>query len=129
MAFCMNFINMGGGGGVIAGCLTDLFKQIWRERKAPKDWAESKVTLIHKGGHKSKKNLKNYRPIVLMNAAGKIFCTIIKWKLEEYVESNRVLGDEQNRFRAGRRETDNIFIVGEITTVLGEKGQGRELFF
>ena len=35
-------------GGVIVGCHTDLFKQIWREGKAPNDWADGWVTLIHK---------------------------------------------------------------------------------
>ena len=49
----------------------------------------------------------------MLNAVQKIFCISVKWRLEKYVESNGLLGDEQNNFRAGReRGMDNIFILG-----------------
>ena len=80
--------------------------------------------MIHKGGHKSKKKLNHYRPIALMNAVGKILCAIDKWRLKEYVESNGILGGEQNGFRAGRRGTDNIFILGEVINCTRREGSG-----
>ena len=40
-----------------------LFNQIIRDGITPKCWAESKITLLHKGEYKHRKELKNYRPV------------------------------------------------------------------
>ena len=37
---------------------------------------ECRVTQLHKGGYKSKNELKNYRPIVI-NTVNKVFCTVL----------------------------------------------------
>ena len=49
------------------------------------------------------KKLKNYRPIALMDAVGKIFCMILNERLRESIEGNELLSDEQNGFRMNRR--------------------------
>ena len=36
----------------------------------PESWNETRVTLLHKGGCKSKKELKNYRPIAVADHFG-----------------------------------------------------------
>ncbi|MPC95820.1 hypothetical protein E2C01_091047 [Portunus trituberculatus] len=33
----------------------------------PRMWNEYRVSLLHKAGHKSTNELKNYRPIALLN--------------------------------------------------------------
>ena len=50
---------------------------MWEEERVPRKWNECRVTLIHKGGYKSKNELKNYRPIALMNTVGKVFCAVL----------------------------------------------------
>ncbi len=65
-------------------------------------------------GHKSKNELKNYRPIALTNTISKVFSAVLNERLCEWIESARVLGEEQNGFRVGRRAEDNIFIVNEL---------------
>ena len=97
-----------------------LFNQIMREGsqgttpKGPNYWAESKITLLHKGGYKNRKELRNYRPSALMKTLGKIFCTVIKQRMEGLIKDNGVLGEEQSGFRRRRRGTDNIFILGKV---------------
>ena len=87
---------------------------MWREERVPQKWNESRVILPHKGSHKSKKELKNYRPIALTDIIGKIFCMCLNERVREAVEKNGVLGEEQNGFRMNRRGKDNVFIVREM---------------
>ena len=102
------------GGERIVDMLWNLFREVWREERVLQKWNESRVILLHKGGHKSKKELKNYRPIALNDTIGKIFCMCLNERVCEAVERNGVLGEEQNGFRMNRRGEDNIFIVREM---------------
>lgn len=43
----------------------------------PKEWNGSRESLLDKGEHKSKSDLKNYRPIALTNTAGKVFSAVL----------------------------------------------------
>ena len=61
------------GGEVVIDWMTDLFDRMWEEERVPSDWNECSVTLIHKGGHKSKSEIKNYKPISL----GKVFSAVL----------------------------------------------------
>ena len=102
------------GGEIVVDKLYDLFGKIWDEEKVPDAWNSCNVTLLHKGGHKSKRELKNYRPIALGNTVGKIFSGIMNERMKELIELNRVIGEEQNGFRKNRRGEDNIFVVNEV---------------
>ena len=42
----------------------------------PKEWTESRVVLVHKGG--SKKEVSNYRPIAILNVICKLFMMLIR---------------------------------------------------
>ncbi|XP_063857805.1 uncharacterized protein LOC135099405 isoform X1 [Scylla paramamosain] len=55
------------GGEVVIDRMTELFNRVWDEERVPRKWNESRVCLLHKGGFKSKNELKNYRPIALVN--------------------------------------------------------------
>ena len=48
-------------GEVVIDRMTELFNQVWEEERVPRMWNECRVTLLHKGGYKSKNELKNYR--------------------------------------------------------------------
>ena len=108
--------------------MTDVFNRVWREEKVPKKWNEPRVTLLHKGGHKSNKELRNYRPIALTNTVGKIFSAVLNERLCKWIERNRVLGEEQNGFRihVGRRAEDNIFVLNEM--IERKRSEGRKLY-
>ena len=102
-----------GGPGMI-DLLVSLFGKIWNAETVPKRWNENRVILLHKGGQKSKKDLKNYRPIDLMNTVVKTFCMVLNERMRKCFERNEVLSDEQNGFRIDRREEDNTFMVREL---------------
>ncbi len=106
-----------GGEWMIRG-LYKLFKKVWIEERVPSKWNESRVILLHKGGHKSKKELKNYRPIALADTVGKIFCGILNERMKEAVESMKVMGEEQNGFRVDRRGEDNMYVVKEMIEMM-----------
>ena len=45
------------GGEVVIDWMTDLFNRMWEEEQVPSDWNECSVTLIHKGGHKNRRDI------------------------------------------------------------------------
>ena len=87
-----------GGRAVIEG-MHELVKQIWREERVLASWNESSVTLIHKRGHKSRKEIRNDRPIVVCDSVRKILRGVLNERLCEVMERNEVIGEEQIGFR------------------------------
>ena len=74
----------------------------------PKEWKESRVVLVHKGG--SKKELKimdcgNYKCHVEVVYDG------VKRENKWMGEESGMLGDIQGGFRKGRRTEDNLFML------------------
>ena len=59
----------------------------------PKEWKESRVVLVHKGG--SKKELKKYRPVAIINVVCKLFIMVLRERLNGCVEESGMLGDIQ----------------------------------
>ena len=70
------------------------------------------VVLVHKGGDMSE--LKNYRPIAIINVICKLCMIIVRDQVNRWVEESGMLGDVQGGFRKGRRTEDNIFIVKRL---------------
>ena len=68
------------------------------------------MSLIHEGGHKCRKEIRNYRPIAVCDTVCKIFYGVLNERLSEMVERNRVMGQEQNGYRKDRRGEDNMYI-------------------
>ena len=113
------------GGEVMIDRLTELFNCVWEKERVPRKWNECRVTLLHKGGHKSKNELRNYRPIALLNTVGKIFSAVLNERLCKWIERERVLGEEQNGFRTDRRAEDNMFVIHEL--IERKKSAGHKL--
>ena len=75
----------------------------------PNEWKESRVVLVHKGV--IKKELKNYRPVALINVMCKLFMMVVRERINEWVEESGMLGDIQGGFRKGRRTEANLFML------------------
>ena len=58
-----------------------------------------------------------YRGISLLSAVYKVFCTVLRMRLESYLEGNQLLCEEQNGFRKERSCIDNIMML----TMIGRK--------
>ena len=64
---------------------------------------------MHKGV--SKKELKNYRPVAIINVVCKLFMMVVRERINKWVEKGGMLGDIQGGFRKGRRTEDNLFML------------------
>ena len=81
---------MYGGGEISKDELNGAIVKLKRDKadvnggSIPKEWKESKVVLIHKGGNHS--DMKNYRPIAIISIVCKICMMIVRDKINEWVE-------------------------------------------
>ena len=71
-----------------------LLNEVLNEGWIPNEWKERRGVLVHKGG--SKKELRNYRPVAIINVMCKLFMMVI---INELVEESGILGDIQGVFR------------------------------
>lgn len=89
--------------------------------EVPADWRRSRVVLIHKGGER--KNLKNYRPVAISSLLYKVFMTIVRDRMEEWMREGDILNDLQGGFRKGRRTDDNLYMLGQVKDLAEARGQ------
>jgi len=115
------------GGEALRQALTGLFRKILEEGEVPQDWNRSRVTLVHKGGGKSKEDVGNYRPIAVINTLAKVFGWVINDKMKKWIEENKILGEEQSGFRKGRGGLENVLVMKEI--IERNKKLGKEYIF
>ena len=104
------FIKYGGDG--LRKALAKLFTGFTKWEWTPEEWAQERVTLLHKG--KTKRNLDNYRGISISSNIGKLFCKIISKRLRGITEEERWLGETQAGFRENRGTTDNLFVLTNL---------------
>ena len=83
----------------------------------PKEWKESRVVLVHNEG--SRKEVRNYRPIVIINVICKLCMMLIRDSINGWVEESGMLGDVIF-FRRGRR-ADNLFMLERMIEVANER--------
>jgi hypothetical protein len=90
------------GGPELIRTLHKLICEIWVNETMPEDWGTSLICPIFKKGNKL--NCSNYRGIMLLNVAYKVFSAILQKRLNSYAEE--ILGEYQCEFRPGRGTTD-----------------------
>lgn len=87
----------------------------------PEEWRPARIFPLHKKGDPM--IASNYRGIALVNCVYKLYANILAQRLTEHIESNNILPDGQNGFRARRSTIDNLYILNTcIQTVLAEGG-------
>ena len=102
--------NIKYGGEIIKEKIYELIKDIWTRETLPKAWSTSIIIPLFKKGDKT--NCENYRGIALLDVVYKIFASIIKKRIEPYIESE--LGEYQGGFRKNRATTDQVFTLKQI---------------
>ena len=58
--------------------------------------------LVHNGG--SKKELKNYRPVAIINVVCKLFMMVLRERINGWVEESGMLGDIQGGVQNGAKD-------------------------
>ena len=86
--------------------LSKLFNKSLTNGKVPSEWKMANVTPIYKKEDKSQPN--NYRPISLTSVVCKIMETIIRDKVVNYLEENKLIKDSQHGFRNKRSCLTNL---------------------
>ena len=84
------------------------------KKRVPEEWNDTVVTLLFKGGNKSRKLIASFRPITLSNTNSRIMGGIVNDRLRSELENQNILSEEQNAFRTDRRGEDNVFCVKEL---------------
>ena len=75
----------------------------------PQQWREAIVIPIRKP-NKVDTKAKSYRPIVLTNCMGKLLEKILNWRLQYFVERNRLYDSQLRGFRASRSTLDALTV-------------------
>ena len=79
----------------------------------PTEWYNSHIKPIPKKDKDPQDPLNN-RCITIMCCVAKIYSTILNTRLQTFLETNNILADEQNGFRASRSCIDHIFSLCTI---------------
>uniref|UniRef100_A0A803TVZ8 Reverse transcriptase domain-containing protein n=1 Tax=Anolis carolinensis TaxID=28377 RepID=A0A803TVZ8_ANOCA len=88
--------------------LVQIMNLVLTESIIPKTWSEAEIIMIHKEG-KDQSDVKNYRPIALLNTDYKLFTKIMAKRLSKFL--NNWIADDQSGFLPNRSTKDNIRII------------------
>lgn len=83
------------------------FNECIRTGTFPDHWKEARLVLIHKGGNRDPTDPSSYRPISVINTAGKLKERLILHRLEEHLNTTpNGRNPNQYGFRHGRSTLD-----------------------
>ena len=91
---------------VMAKQLSTIFQHFWSTREVPEDWRLASVIPIYKKNHK--KDLANYRPVILTLVPGKVMEQIILSEIPCHMWENRGSRTSQHEFRKGKSCFTNL---------------------
>lgn len=94
------------------GIFLDVYNACIATGRFPARWKRACLVLLHKGQNKPHDTPSSYRPLSLLDGAGKLLERMLLQRLEEY--SVRSLSPTQFGFRRGRSTTDAIAEVLKI---------------
>ena len=94
---------------VLQQCFLKLFNNLLSKGTYPSCWKNAFITPIHKGG--SLENPNNYRGISIISCAAKLFNTILKRRLDKFLERHKVINPLQIRFAKKARTSDHMFVL------------------
>ena len=92
------------GGEDVISALTTICNKMWRTGEWPPPWTQSLVITLPKKGNLQQ--CQNYRTVSLISHPSKVMLKIILKRLKPQVE--KIIAEEQARFRAGRSTTEQI---------------------
>lgn len=108
--------------------LLEVMNNCLNERRFPKLWKTAKLILLHKGNDKPKDLPNSYRPISLLNTAGKLMERLILQRLNSHLVGTYSLAENQHGFRIGRSVEDAIrFVIKAAEAAAIGHWQDRDL--
>ena len=92
--------------------LAKLFNMIFTSGCFPSPWKTSLLTLIHKGGSALDPN--KYRGISLSSCLSKLFCAVMKTRLDHHMKKKGYSNKFQIGFVKNCRTSDHIFVLRSL---------------
>ena len=83
----------------MASLLTHLFKLSLKTNEIPSVWKSVFVLPLFKGGDRV--DMNNYRLIIKMSVLAKVFESLVRDRLKEYLLVNNILSEYQSIFKKG----------------------------
>lgn len=94
--------------------LLHIFNQVWLSKVIPESWKIQTVVPILKP-NKDPNCIQSYRPISLTSCFSKVFESMLKNRLEWFIENNNIIPENQFGFRKGKSTMDNLgCLIGDI---------------
>lgn len=112
---------------IISKPLLVIFRQSLVTGEIPNDWKQGIIIPIYKKGDRTEPG--NYRPVSLTCIACKILESIIKDKLESFLEHNNILKDSQHGFRKGRSCLTNLLEFFEEATKTYDQSRAYDIIY
>ena len=75
------------GGPIVLTYLTNIFINILKTKQIPDSWYEAEMVILFKKG--DPKDIKNYRPIILLSHSYKIFTRLLQTRIERTLDENQ----------------------------------------
>ena len=102
-----------------------LFNKVLDTGDIPDEWVNGLILPLYKG-RGSETDCNNYRGITLLSCVGKLFTSILNDRLSEFIESNKILSENQAGFRKYHSTLDHIFVLKSLIDVYA--AHNRKLF-
>lgn len=90
-----------------------LFNLVFNTGIVPEAWTIGMIKPIYKNKGDPKQP-ENYRPISLLSCLGKLFTSIINYRLNTYAETSNLIKETQAGFRNNFSTADNMFILKNL---------------
>ena len=100
--------------------LTCAYNKVIESGVVPRGRKMSRTVMLPK---KKRPVGREHRPLALTNVGHKLFMGIMKGKIVEHLDRNRLICDFQARFTGGRRLDENLFIVKYCIEEMYRKGK------
>jgi hypothetical protein len=107
--------------------LSLIFTKSLEEHKLPAQWKEANVTAIFKKGNR--KQAGNYRPISLTSILCKIFESILRDNIVNYMETNKLFTEFQHGFRKGHSCVTQLLEIIDSWNDLLEQGNNVDVIY
>ncbi|UYV76819.1 hypothetical protein LAZ67_14002099 [Cordylochernes scorpioides] len=108
--------------------LSNLFNKILIKSQVPSQWSKTIIQPIFKNGDPNAPS--NYRGIALISNLSKLFTSILKNRLSNWIENRKLITENQAGFRSGYSCQDHIFtLTSLIQMTLSRKRRKLYAFF
>ena len=111
----------------IALPLALIFQKSIANGSIPHKWKYANITPIYKKGDKT--CTQNYRPISLTSIVCKILERLIRNRIFQHLEANRLLSDKQFGFRPKRSTTTQLLLALDHWTKLLDEGENFDVMY